>query len=108
MRSKSKSTEASSWCCRVFADHYEQAGERGLAVLVLESTHQGARFVLQSRAAAVRDEEEVRTQVPVSLVTESDIFYCPWCGRKLSSWYAKDWKRLIRAGVFSISIRAGE
>jgi len=56
----------------------------------------------------VRDEEEVRTQVPVSLVTESDIFYCPWCGRKLSSWYAKDWKRLIRAGVFSISIRAGE
>lgn len=102
MHDSKKLTEIGPWCCRVFADHYEQAGERGLTVLVLESSQQGPRFVLQHRAAEPRDEGRVVTPVPVSLVSESDIFYCPWCGRDLSRWYRKHWRELIRPDVFCI------
>lgn len=92
-----------SWCCPIFADHYKQAGERGLATIVVESSQQRPRFILQFRAVARRDEDLVQSTVPLSFLTEHDISFCPWCGRKLARWYRKRWRGLVREEVSFIN-----
>ncbi len=54
-------------------------------------------FVLQSRAFE-KDQEptDLIAEVPMSLVTESNMQFCPWCGKNLVRWYRHVIDTLIR------------
>jgi hypothetical protein len=83
---------ASEWCCAGFQGHYDSAGDRGFAVLVERDDDSVARFLIQSRAVAKGDQARLKiasADVPVGLVTETGLTFCPWCGVNLRRFYAK-------------------
>ena len=85
-----------------FQAHYESAGERGFAVLVEKDDDFTVRFLIQSRAIAKNDEVRLiiaSTDVPVALVTETGLTFCPWCGVNLKRFYAKRAGSLDRPGL---------
>jgi hypothetical protein len=83
-------------------------GERGFAVLVEQDDNLGARFLIQSRAVAKQDQERLKiasADVPVALVTETGLTFCPWCGVNLKRFYRKRFVELDRPG-YSILLPA--
>jgi hypothetical protein len=92
-------SDAARWCCSAFKNSYDAAGDRSIAVLVDRYGDGDSEFILQSRAFVKGEEpSDLRTSVPMSLVTESHIEFCPWCGRKLAKWYKNDVDVLTRPG----------
>src|SRR5260370_15452851 len=88
------------WCCDAFKNSYDLAGDRSIAVLVDRDTDGAPEFLLQSRAFVKGEEPPgLSTTVAMSLVTESQMQFCPWCGRKLIKWYRDDIDALIRPGL---------
>lgn len=87
------------WCCDAFKNSYDLAGDRSVSVLVDRYADGNPEFILQSRAF-VKGEEPfgLHTSVAMSLVTESQIQFCPWCGRKLAKWYRSSVDALVRPG----------
>jgi hypothetical protein len=79
-------TSAIKWCCVGFEAAYQAAGERSIAVIVDEDQGE-PEFFLQSRAVDAGDEQKIDAVVPISLVIENGIQFCPWCGRSLHKWY---------------------
>jgi len=74
------------WCCAAFQDNYEAAGQRGFAVFVHKGDYPGAQFLIQSRAVAQEDQSRLKIaseDVPVALVTQTGMGFCPWCGTSL-------------------------
>lgn len=84
------------WCCLTFKSWYEAAGERGFAILVGRDSAGKPQFTIQHRSVDVEMEDLVKTETPLSLVADIQIDYCPWCGRKLDKWYAKNVDDLYR------------
>ena len=75
-----------------FQGSYEQAGHRGFSVLVEKDDYLGAIFLIQSRAVEQSDQERLhahllQTNFPVSVVTETGMLFCPWCGVNLKRFY---------------------
>ena len=94
-----KFTITKKWCCDAFKNSYDLAGKRAIAVLVDRSTDGDPEFLLQARAFVKGGEPlDLNTAVPMSLVTESSMRFCPWCGRNLSRWYRRVIDLLIRPG----------
>src|SRR5687768_14917022 len=94
------------WCCRVFEDCYQEAGFRGIAVLVDRNSDGTRRFDLQFRVADEGSEATVHSDDPdvlVSLLTQMQIQYCPWCGCKLSRWYRRQIDSLTRMDKISLA-----
>lgn len=91
------------WCCIPFENHYQIAGERGIAVVV-SMDGRDPTFLLQSRAFDRNKTPVLETTEPMSLVTETAIDFCPWCGRPLAKWYARDLQELARP---DLTIRSG-
>jgi hypothetical protein len=88
-----------NWCCEAFKNSYDLAGDRSIAVLVDRCSDGGPEFILQSRAFEKGQEPpDLSTAVPMSLMTESHMQFCPWCGRNLAKWYRKAIDVLIRPG----------
>ncbi len=85
-----------NWCCLAFKGCYEDAGKRGLAVLVGRDLKKHPQFILQHRAVEEEHEKSVRSETMLSLVTDNQIHYCPWCGRELAVWYRDDIDKLYR------------
>jgi hypothetical protein len=90
-------------CCAQFEGWYGEAGHRSLAVLIDRSYEGSAAFLLQHRAIEMGDEprmgeELAGSTVPITLVGEVHIHFCPWCGRNLRRWYGKWLDALIRPG----------
>jgi hypothetical protein len=77
------------WCCLAFQGHYQNAGERTFAVLVDIEASGEAIFIFQHRALEPCDLLPSDLQVPVSVVSEVRINFCPWCGRSLAKWYKR-------------------
>jgi hypothetical protein len=75
------------WCCIPFKTWYEAAGERGAAILVGRNSGGKPEFIIQHRAVDKGIDLLPPTEFPVTLISEIDISYCPWCGRKLDKWY---------------------
>ena len=87
------------WCCEAFRNNYDLAGDRSIAVLVDRYSDGEPEFLLQSRAFERGQEPpDLSTAVPMSLVTESRMQFCPWCGRNLARWYRKTIDALMRPG----------
>lgn len=84
------------WCCPMFQGHYQNAGERTFSVLVDQGETSEPLFVLQHRALEPGDQLPADLNIPVSVVSEVRIAFCPWCGRCLSQWYKKSIPELCR------------
>ena len=82
-----------------FGSWYEQAGQRGIGILVGEREKGCLDFYLQFRAVDLGKDSEVRADgdVPVSLACSVPIQFCPWCGKDLARWYRATGKSLIRS-----------
>lgn len=84
-------------CCQSLTNLIDNAGQRGLAVLVCK-TDMNFRFALQMRAVTVDDEKSMKKfpQPSLSLpehVTLSEsmrIRHCPSCGKRLDELAASD------------------
>ena len=89
------------WCCPGFKDNYAAFGKRGVAVLV-QKEHFGVpqpTFVMQVKSVLVEDQSRVRGlphDIPLSLVTEIGLQFCPWCGRNLTEFYQEYVENLHR------------
>ena len=84
------------WCCSNFQSAYDNGGERGESVLVLRDYFGKAAFALQHRCSDKAVEPTPVTDYPIAWVTQSRIFFCPWCGKKLEKWYREPIDRLLR------------
>lgn len=83
------------WCCATFEGHFENAGHRGLAVFFAAGEAR-PMFVLQVRAVE-GDPEGLTFDGPISLVTETGLQFCPWCGRHLITWYGESLEPLTKS-----------
>ena len=87
------------WCCTPFENHYQIAGERGIAVILEMVDGRDPTFLLQARAFDRDKTPAFETSEPMSLITETAIDFCPWCGRPLAKWYAKHLRELVRGDL---------
>lgn len=90
IRRKGARTHVASvrYCCGMFQDLVESAGERGHAVVVLDGgKHSRHAFLLQSRATDAAQPFTEVTTYPVALVATMAISYCPCCGTELKRFY---------------------
>ena len=85
------------YCCLGFAGHMEVAGRRGMSIIADASDELGPVFVVQHRAVDFGCQLQIESPVPVSLVTESRIQYCPWCGTSLAAFYGDTVKEVSRS-----------
>mgnify|MGYP005858191645 CR=1 FL=1 len=75
------------FCCPGFQHRVADAGQRGIAVLVV-NTSDGIRFRLQSRGIAFDDEKRIgpmpgAPDMQINVSCEVGLQYCPFCGCKL-------------------------
>jgi hypothetical protein len=96
-----------NYCCRGFQEAVENRGGRGASIAIVSSQGHPV-FLLQLRAIAKPSESQVREALQslkaqlaneVSLVdlclgTEISIVHCPWCGRRLDTYYGTTWPRI--------------
>jgi hypothetical protein len=83
------------WCCSTFKGWFEDAGNRGLAVVVEQSTF-GPAFFIQFRAVDMDDEGPKDHPRPFTLATQSGILFCPWCGVDLAAFYKRHVQEMER------------
>jgi uncharacterized protein (DUF1684 family) len=86
--------ESIKWCCPSFHGSVAQAGQRGFAIFADNST-KPARFLLQHRAL------DAGAPMPVydghlSVITDTGLSFCPWCGKELEKWYENHLPQLDR------------
>jgi len=66
---------------------------------VVEETEVSPTFLIQCRSIDPKDEQAfgtVNMPVPVSLVTQTGVLFCPWCGKNLRRRYGRQVKDLSR------------
>ena len=82
-------------CCFGFEGSSQMAGSRGFGLFTVAAESGEPQFVLQHRALdpAVTSPS---TAHPVSIVSDTVIQFCPWCGVRLKEWYGNAWKKLER------------
>jgi hypothetical protein len=87
-----------NWCCLAFKEHFSLAGMRGLGVFVSMKGGPPPAFILQHRSldpgASLK-----QTEVPLALVSDSHICFCPWCGANLRKHYKKTVQNLDRSDL---------
>lgn len=80
------------FCCPGFRAALEEAGQRGIAVIVIAGaplSNRRYQFFLQARAVGLDCPLTLDTPYPVSLIMESGLSYCPWCGANLERYYQR-------------------
>jgi len=78
------------WCCLGFEANYGNAGQRGMSILVGRNYEGRPEFTLQFRTVDKGNEQFISSSnetIPISLVEDVGMCYCPWCGRDLEKWY---------------------
>jgi hypothetical protein len=85
------------WCCQTFKGWYDEAGKRGLGLLLgRSSTNNDPYFLIQHRVVDSGLEKSVVSANPASVVSEIGIQFCPWCGQNLRAVYKKVVDELAR------------
>ena len=84
------------WCCMGFEAGYEAAGQRGSAILVGRDSLGAPEFTLQFRAVDRGQEGSVKSESPISLITDVRFVFCPWCGRNAEQFYGGSVDALFR------------
>ena len=91
---------SSSWCCHLFQQLYERAGQRGFSAIVKVTSTGPIFFVLQFRAVDKGLEPDVsKSSLPLLMVSEMALHYCPSCGTNLDDYYRDTMEGLYRAGL---------
>ena len=85
------------WCCPQFEGTYEAAGGRAFSILVDFQPPDDPSFILQHRAVEL-DQELPAIPIPIAVVSEVHILFCPWCGRNLREFYGATAASLVRPG----------
>ncbi len=88
------------WCCQSFEQSYHMAGNRGFAMLVQEGMDGVLLFAIQHRC--LEPDSPVPTLppgMPISLVSELGLRFCPWCGKDLPKFYAGSGSALLRPAL---------
>lgn len=75
------------WCCVGFEAGYERAGQRGSAILVGRDSLGAPDFTFQVRVVDMGLEGSVKSDNPLSLITDVRFVFCPWCGRNAEQFY---------------------
>jgi|SRR5579883_1539958 hypothetical protein len=91
-----------NWCCVGFKSAYDGAGRRGFAILVEPDATLGPRFIWQHRALEMGDENKLaalKLEFPLSVVTDTGLLFCPWCGKNLRTFYGRHAAELSRPGL---------
>ena len=84
------------WCCIGFKGNYEMAGQRGTSILFGRDSLGAPEVTLQCRAVDKGQEAPIKSDNPISIVTDIRIVFCPWCGRDVEKWYRKEVDDLFR------------
>jgi len=84
------------WCCVGFKAHVQAAGERGMSIIVCMPDESGPEFIIQHRATDMGFEFPSTLNMPISVVTDMRIQYCPWCGVLLNAFYGENAKAISR------------
>jgi hypothetical protein len=84
------------WCCPTFEGWFNEAGNRGLAVVVDQTATAAPLFLLQHRSVDVDDEGPKHHPHPLTLVSQVGILFCPWCGANLAAFYNNDFQAMER------------
>lgn len=92
-------TGSVKWCCVGFQNLYQAAGERTFAILVGRDPLGAPEFTLHHRALSRGQTLPTTGDVPISLVSDLRIRFCPWCGRRLDRQYRKHVDALWRPGL---------
>lgn len=76
-----------TFCCPGFQHNIEAVGQRGIAIIV-KNTTEGITFLLQSRGIAFEDEMKTRplpgaSDMKINVSCTTGLLYCPACGRRL-------------------------
>ena len=78
------------WCCDAFRRATERAAQRGRAIIVTQYPESDdLLFTFQYRAVGLGLQIEGSDEVPVTIVHETCIRFCPWCGCLLERKYRK-------------------
>src|SRR4030095_3124702 len=75
------------FCCTGFEHRIRHAGERGLAILV-EETSTGFAFEFQSRGVAHEDEAKLHPiprELNINIASSVGLQFCPWCGQHVGT-----------------------
>jgi len=90
-----------NWCCGSLEGCHSNVGCRGISVFVDDGDGLPA-FVLQARALQVEDSDALPNMtIPLTVVSELTIVFCPWCGTKLDEHYESTWPELLRSDLRS-------
>jgi hypothetical protein len=82
------------WCCASFRNRYSLGGKRGVAVVYGVSDGE-LQFFLQFRAVKAGVERlSGASEVPLSLLEQVLIDFCPWCSKRLERYYRKQVDKL--------------
>lgn len=88
------------WCCAPFKFNFENAGCRGATIRVSASPEGKPQFYLQHRAVDIEHQESLpKIPIPISLVSQTGVTYCPWCGRRLARFYRRTWEQLLEPDI---------
>jgi hypothetical protein len=79
-----------------FEGYFQMAGSRGLGVFVSTRDGSDPALILQYRATDPGARIPY-TELPMSLVTDVHVQFCPWCGVRLHKWYRNVLRSLDRS-----------
>jgi hypothetical protein len=78
---------------------------RGFSVELVEEEEMPRGFSLIHRAVDSKERLDERYPVPIALLTEARIAFCPFCGRDLMTWYQATWAGLSAEEVAGLEWR---
>ncbi len=84
------------WCCSTFRDWFEEAGKRGLSIVVDETAGGDPLFFIQHRSVEIGDEGPKDYPRPLTLVGQVGVLFCPWCGASLTRFYRHQMRAMLR------------
>ena len=85
-----------NWCCVAFKERFHHSGKRGVAVFVSMKGGPPPAFILQHRSLDPEASLQ-QTDVALALISESHLYFCPWCGANLPRHYKKTFQDLDRS-----------
>ena len=90
------------WCCDGLKHAFEKRKGRTLFVFAVPPEEQKGNpsFWLGMRSVEQKDLQEMNTinlpdNLKVTISTKIPIHYCPWCGKRLISFYRKNYDILV-------------
>jgi hypothetical protein len=83
------------WCRLGFEGHTQIAGFRGFSIFVSTKNRQNPVFIMQHRTLDP-GVGMPNTEHALTIVSDIQISFCPWCGADLRKFYRKHYQKLDR------------